>query len=160
MTRPERLHPRAGSKTRLRLWLRVLKVSRLVEAELRERLRTRYDTTLPRFDVMAALHRAPEGLKMSALSGVLRVSNGNVTGIVERLVSDGLVVRVPVAGDRRATLVRLSERGEQHFAELAQAHEAWVDELLGTLSAAEAADLVDKLQAVGERLERGSHVNA
>ena len=77
------LHAGAASKARLRVWLRILKVSRMIERELRERLRVEFDTTLPRFDVMAALHRAEEGLNMSELSGVLRVSNGNVTGIVD-----------------------------------------------------------------------------
>jgi DNA-binding MarR family transcriptional regulator len=141
------------SKARLRLWLRLLKVSRLVEAELRERLRTRFDTTLPRFDVLAALWRDREGLKMSELSGVLRVSNGNVTGIVDRLVSDGLIVRVPVENDRRAMSVRLTPKGEDEFARLAAEHAAWVSELFGTLSPRDAAALTAMLQAVGEALE-------
>jgi DNA-binding MarR family transcriptional regulator len=153
MNAPERRDDGA-SKARLRLWLRILKVSRLMEAELRERLRTRFDTTLPRFDVLAALWRARDGLKMSELSGVLRVSNGNVTGIVDRLASDGMVVRVPVEGDRRAMSVRLTERGEAEFARLAAEHEAWVSELLGTVSAADAARLAATLQAVGDALER------
>ena len=81
------------SKERLRLWIRMLRASRTIEAELRERLRQEFDTTLPRFDVMAALYRAPEGMLMSSLSRFLLVSNGNVTGIVDRLVSEGLVTR-------------------------------------------------------------------
>jgi DNA-binding MarR family transcriptional regulator len=141
-----------ASKARLRLWLRLLGVTRLIEAELRERLRQGFDTTLPRFDVLAALNRSPEGLKMSELSSVLRVSNGNVTGIVDRLVADGLVVRVPVAGDRRAMLVRLTRKGEEAFAGLATAHEAWVDELLGAVSAAEANQLTASLRSVRDRL--------
>lgn len=140
-----------ASKSRLRLWLRILSVSRMVEAELRERLRG-LDTTLPRFDVMAALHRAPDGLKMSALSSVLRVSNGNVTGIVDRLEAEGLAVRLPVAGDRRAMRVRLTPAGAAAFADLAVQHEAWVDELLGVVTAAEADHLIDQLQAVRTRL--------
>jgi DNA-binding MarR family transcriptional regulator len=142
----------AASRSRLRLWLRILGVARVIEAELRERLRA-LDTTLPRFDVMAALSRTPEGLKMSALSGVLRVSNGNVTGIVDRLEADGLVVREPVEGDRRAFLVRLTPRGEAEFAGLAAQHEAWVDELLGVVSAEEAEHLIEQLQAVRNRLK-------
>src|SRR5262245_47708943 len=113
----------AVSKARLRVWLRILKVSRIIERELRERLRVEFDTTLPRFDVMAALYRAEKGRNMSELSGVLRVSNGNVTGIVDRLVADGLIVRVPVEGDRRAMIVRLTKKGRTDFAELAEAHE-------------------------------------
>ena len=96
MNQPKARAPRRDilSKQRLRLWLRLLKTSRDVEGNIRERLRTRYDTTLPRFDVLAALYRNGKGLKMSELSGALRVSNGNVTGIVDRLVTDGAVVRV------------------------------------------------------------------
>jgi DNA-binding MarR family transcriptional regulator len=149
---PER-KPHTASKTRLRLWLRILRVSRLIEGELRERLRTEFGTTLPRFDVLAAISRAREGLKMSEVSSVLRVSNGNVTGIVDRLVADGLVVRVPVADDRRAMTVRLTARGEAEFARLAAAHEVWVNELLDSVSVAEADALIARLQAVRDRIE-------
>lgn len=125
--------PQPLSKDRLRLWLKLLKASKWVEAEIRERLRIEFGTTLPRFDVMAALHRNAEGLTMSVLSGELRVSNGNVTGIVDRLVEEGLVVRIPVLNDRRATSVRLTGKGHERFADMAARHEQWVDELLGTL---------------------------
>lgn len=117
----------SASKTRLRLWLRLLKLTRGIEADIRENLRVEFASTLPRFDVMAALARYPEGLKMSELSGVLRVSNGNVTGIVDRLADDGLVVREAVAGDRRAFKVRLLPKGETEFARHAAAHEDWID---------------------------------
>ncbi len=129
-TQPDAFAGTKTSKARLRLWLRMLKSSRGVEAELRERLRREFGSTLPRFDVMAALSRFETGLKMSALSGVLRVSNGNVTGIVDRLAEDGLVVRVQVPGDRRATLVRMTRKGQEEFARQAAAHELWIDELL------------------------------
>jgi enoyl-CoA hydratase/carnithine racemase len=88
----------ATSKARLRLWLKLLKATKHVEGELRENFRTAFDTTLPRFDVMAALDRAEAGLKMSELSSVLRVSNGNVTGIVDRLVDDGIHFRCTIEG--------------------------------------------------------------
>ena len=109
------------SKDRLRLWLKVLKATRAVEAEIRENLRQDFATTLPRFDVMAALSRHPDGLKMSELSGVLRVSNGNVTGIVERLVDDGHVRREKVPGDRRASRVLLTPEGLAEFGRQAAA---------------------------------------
>ncbi|MBP7002546.1 MarR family transcriptional regulator [Amaricoccus sp.] len=149
MSRMERDDP-AASKARLRLWLRLLAVSRMVEGELRERLRG-HDSTLPRFDVMAALSRAPEGLKMSELSSVLRVSNGNVTGIVDRLEAEGLAVRLPVHGDRRAMLARLTPAGEASFAALAGRHEAWVNELLGAVTPAEAEHLIEQLRTVRNR---------
>ncbi|MEM7616221.1 MAG: MarR family transcriptional regulator [Pseudomonadota bacterium] len=141
-----------ASKERLRLWLRLLKASRQVEAQLRENLRQEFATTLPRFDVMAALSRYEDGLKMSQLSGVLRVSNGNVTGIVDRLAEDGLIVRVPVPGDRRASLVRLTQRGREEFARQAHQHEAWIDQMLADFSAEEAADLAARFDEMEAQL--------
>jgi DNA-binding MarR family transcriptional regulator len=140
-------------KERLRLWLKILKVSRIMEGELRERLRTVFDTTLPRFDVMAALYRAETGLRMSELSGVLKVSNGNVTGIVERLVGEGLMVRVPVEGDRRAMVVRLTQKGREDFEAMATTHKGWIDELLGGVEPEQAAALVAHLNSISAQLE-------
>ncbi len=154
MSKPSSSAPQSepASKDRLRLWLRLLKTTRMIENELRENLRTEFGTTLPRFDVMAALSRVPDGLKMSKLSGVLRVSNGNVTGIIDRLTGDGHVVRVPVPGDRRASLVRLTQKGRDEFARQAQAHEAWVDSLLGDLTQDEATSLGDRLDGLARTL--------
>jgi DNA-binding MarR family transcriptional regulator len=132
-------------RQRLRVWLRILKLQRLIGAELREQLRVEYDTTLPQFDVMSALDRTGAGLTMSALSEALMVSNGNVTGIVERLVEQGLVERAPVAGDRRATLVRLTGRGRETFAEMAARHRDWVSDALGGLNVQDAAALIGLL---------------
>src|SRR5262245_9418485 len=129
------------SRQKLRLWLRLLRTARAVEAELRERLRLAFGTTLPKFDVMAALERQPAGLTMTELSRFLMVSNGNVTGIVDRLVAEGLVVRRAHAQDRRSTFVRLTSKGARQFAAMAQAHEAWVGEILAHITVAEAQDL-------------------
>ena len=141
--------PEPESKSRLRLWLRLLKLTGQIERELRQRLRDDHDTTLPRFDVMAALHRFPDGLKMSELSNTLRVSNGNVTGIIERLAEEGLVERVAVAGDRRAQLARLSVQGQQVFEALATEHEAWINELLGDVSVEDADAILRLLEGGG-----------
>lgn len=142
------------SKTRLRLWLKLLKASGEVEAELRRRLRVEFDTTLPRFDVMAALDRAPEGLRMSEISERLRVSNGNVTGIVERLVEEGLALRVAVPDDRRATRARLTPKGRDVFAVLAAAHEGWINELLGGVSGADLAALSGQIDRLTRHMEK------
>lgn len=136
------------SKQRLRVWLRLLRTTRRIETRLREKLRTEHGTTLPRFDVLAALFREEKGLRMSELSSELKVSNGNVTGIVERLVADGLIVRTAVEGDRRAMLVRLTKKGRDDFARLAGVHESWVDDLLRDVDAAHAADLIALLDVV------------
>ncbi|MBL4890280.1 MAG: MarR family transcriptional regulator [Rhizobiaceae bacterium] len=141
------------SKQNLRLWLRLLKATRIIETQLRDKLRQEFSSTMPRFDVLAALYRFEKGLKMSALSNVLMVSNGNVTGIVDRLVKDGLVVRVPVIGDRRALLVRLTAKGREEFARQAKSHESWVDELLSEFAATGGTEFSDQLDELTKSLE-------
>jgi len=136
-----KLRAEPASKQKLRLWLRLLRVSRAIEVELRRRLQAQFATTLPKFDVMAALARHTAGMTMTELSRHLMVSNGNVTGIIDRLVSEGMVVRLAHAGDRRATFVRLTPKGAQQFAVMAKAHEGWVGEILGGYSSGEAESL-------------------
>jgi len=135
------------SKARLRLWIRLLRASRQIESVTRERLKKQFNATLPRFDVMAALYRKPDGMLMSEISRFLMVSNGNVTGIVDRLVADGLVVRSQRNGDRRTSFVSLTRGGRTAFAEMAAAHEHWIDELLGGVPAREAGELSAKLKS-------------
>jgi len=138
---------RTAAKDKLRLWIRLLRAARIIESELRERLGKQFDTTLPRFDVMAALYRTPEGMLMSDLSRFLLVSNGNVTGIVDRLVSDGLVQRARRNGDRRTSVVQLTRVGHALFKKMAAAHERWVDELLAGISKGDAQRLTSMLKS-------------
>ncbi|MEM1399869.1 MAG: MarR family transcriptional regulator [Pseudomonadota bacterium] len=147
--------PKPASKERLRLWLKLLKASRAIEGQLRENLKSEFDSTLPRFDVMAALSRFENGLKMSQISGVLKVSNGNVTGIVDRLAEEGLLVRVAVPGDRRASLVRLTKRGRQEFARQAKAHEAWINGMLSDFGTDDVQALAAQLDVLDASLGEG-----
>ena len=119
----------------------------MIEADTRNRLKRQFNATLPRFDVMAALYRKPEGMLMSEISRFLLVSNGNVTGIVDRLVSDGFVARSQRDGDRRTSFVRLTAKGRAAFAEMSAAHENWIDKLLGSITAREADQLSSKLSS-------------
>src|SRR6476469_2154263 len=129
-------HPEA-----LRLWLRMLTCTQLVEKQLRSRLREQFGTTLPRFDLMAQLERSPDGLKMNELSRRMMVSGGNVTGITDQLVAEGLVDRAAVAGDRRAYRVLLTPRGRKLFHEMAAQHEQWIVEAFSVLSDKDIATL-------------------
>ena len=138
------------SKQRLRLWLRMLSAHRGIETHLREQLRLRHDSTLPRFDVMSALDRYRDGLRMSDLSARLKVSNGNVTGIVERLAGEGLVERIAVDGDRRAMCVRLTPAGIDRFADMARDHETWVNDRLAAFTEDELTTLITLLDRIGE----------
>ncbi|MGD9999009.1 MAG: MarR family winged helix-turn-helix transcriptional regulator [Ilumatobacteraceae bacterium] len=134
------------SKRRLRLWLRLLRVTRLTESELREFLRVEHGSTLPRFDVMAALHRSDRELTMSELSQFLLVSNGNTTTVVDRLELDGFVERRPSESDRRVVRVALTEAGRRHFEQLAADHEAHIDSLFSTMSSSDLDALDEILQ--------------
>lgn len=138
------------SKRRLKTWIRILGVTRMAEAHLREFLRVEHDTTLPRFDVMAALYRRRVPLSMSELSRLLLVSNGNATTVVDRLEKDGLVRRVPFEADRRTVHVSLTDEGLAQFEKLAADHEREVDQLFARLTDADLDALKDILKKLGK----------
>jgi DNA-binding MarR family transcriptional regulator len=139
---------RADDHRALRIWLRLLTCTQLIERRVRSRLRERFATTLPRFDLMAQLERYREGLKMNELSRLLMVTGGNVTAIVDQLEKEGLVERVDEPADRRAFRIHLTRAGEKSFAEMARAHEEWVVELLAGMSRREQDELLKLLAKV------------
>jgi DNA-binding MarR family transcriptional regulator len=139
------------SKRRLKLWIRLLGATRAAENRLREYLRTEHGTTLPRFDVLAALWRRREGVTMTELSRMLLVSNGNATTVVDRLEADGLVKRMQRAEDRRTVQVVLTDEGARVFERLAAGHEAEVGRLFAGLTEAELDTMTDILKRLGRR---------
>jgi len=144
--------PHRDTKRRLRLWLRLYAATSVIEREMRRFLRTRFATTLPRFDLMAALERAPEGISMGDLSRRLMVTGGNVTAVVDSLERDGLVARRQPASDRRTSYVALTSRGRAAFAAMAREHEQWIDRLL----AAVPDDEIDRLADLLADLKHGA----
>jgi len=148
-------HPEA-----LRLWLRLLTCTQIVEKQVRSQLREQFDTTLPRFDLMAQLERAPEGLKMNELSRRMMVTGGNVTGITDQLVAEDLVDRVDVEGDRRAYRVRLTPKGRKLFHEMAGRHEGWILEAFAGLNDKDIATLYKLLGKVKDYARERSQVVA
>lgn len=148
-------HPEA-----LRLWLRLLTCTQLVEKQVRSLLRERFDTTLPRFDLMAQLERAPAGLKMNELSRRMMVTGGNVTGITDQLVAEGLVERIDVEGDRRAYRVRLTPKGRRQFNDMARQHESWIVGAFAGLSDKDIATLHKLLGKVKDRATANQEASA
>ena len=145
-----------GDRLELRAWLRLLGAVNRVEGALRGRMRRAFDSTLPRFDMLAQLARVPEGLSMGDLSRRLMVSNGNVTDVMARLEKDGMVRRAPAPADRRTVKARLTDRGQKTFREMAEPHGEWVAALFCGLSREELATLIalmDRLRASLERPE-------
>ena len=121
-------------KTELRLWLRLLTCTTLIENEVRKRLREGFDITLPRFDLLAQLDRAPNGMTLGELSQRMMVSNGNITGLVERLAEQGLIRRRPLPSDRRVQIVSLTAEGRRFFRAMARANADWIGEIFAGLT--------------------------
>lgn len=143
-----------GDHQALRLWLRLLSCTVRIENKIRLRLRRDFNTTLPRFDLMAQLERSSGGLRMSELSKRLMVSGGNVTGITDQLEREGLVARTPCPGDRRAFTVKLTETGLKRFREMAAGHELWIIDMLGGLTRDEKQTMITKLGKVKLHINR------
>jgi DNA-binding MarR family transcriptional regulator len=153
------LVPPAGPEARahddhheaLRLWLRLLTCTLMIEKRIRARLRSGFGMTLARFDLMAQLERAGDGLKMTELSRRLMVTGGSVTGLTDQLVQEGFVERLAVEGDRRAYRVRLTPEGRTAFLAMAAEHERWIVELFHGLPEADRDrlhELLGRLKAV------------
>ncbi len=142
------------SKRSLRIWLRLLGCCTLIEQRVRAQLRVEFGITLPQFDVLAELDAAAGPQTMSDLSRRLMVSNGNVTGVIDRLERAGLVRRATPAADRRVQHIALTAAGRRRFATVAAAHERWVDALLGDLDAGDAEQLVALLERTKRLLSR------
>ena len=138
----------------LRLWLRLLSCSTLIENHIRQCLQGEFATTLPRFDLMAQLERSPEGLKMGELSKRLMVTGGNVTGVTDLLEKEGLVARAIDAQDRRAFRVKLTPAGQRQFKKMAAEHERWIVELLAELPPKNQQHLAGLLQDLKAHVRR------
>jgi DNA-binding MarR family transcriptional regulator len=126
----------------LRLWLRLLTCTTLIEGEVRTRLRARFDVTLPRFDLMAQLDKAPDGMTLSDVSKRMMVSNGNVTGLVERLVESGHLDRRTSPTDRRVQVIRLTKLGRAEFRKMAAEHESWIADMFSELTPKDVRELM------------------
>ncbi|WP_321396513.1 MarR family transcriptional regulator [Emcibacter sp.] len=141
-------------KKRLGLWLRLFADTALIEKQTRRLLRSHFGVTLPQFDLMAALDRAPGGLTMGELSKQLLVSNGNVTGVVERLQQEGLVKRWPLPTDRRIYSVGLTAKGRSAFREMAESHRDWVNDILSDLDEGTVEEMTRHLDFLRESLKK------
>lgn len=152
---PQEKHDGAPhSKLSLRLWLRMLSCVMVIEKQVRRQLIEQFGTTLPRFDLMAALERRPDGMVMSELSKSLMVSSGNVTSVVDRLIEDGYVSRTTAQKDRRSIIVKLTAKGQREFNRMAKAHEEWFDRLFSDLSDYEIERLLIRLGDVRTAVDK------
>ena len=152
----EPAHESDGAHLELRIWLRLLACSTRIEKALNARLRKEFNTTLARFDLLAQLARSPVGATMSEVSELLMVSNGAITGLVQKLEADGFIHREVDSEDRRTFRLRLSQDGAKEFARMARRHEEWVIALIGDLSPVAQSDLLQHLTLLKRRLDKHS----
>ncbi|HYF09146.1 MAG TPA: MarR family transcriptional regulator [Acetobacteraceae bacterium] len=153
-------HAPPGHKDELRLWLRLLTCTNLIEGEIRTRLRERFATTLPRFDLLAQLHREPDGMTLADISRRMMVSNGNITGLAARLEAEGLITRRASATDRRAQLLRLTPRGRREFTRQSAVHEDWIAALFEGIAPRDRAALFSLLGRLKAALRTALHQEA
>jgi len=144
----------------LRLWLRLLTCTTLIEGEVRSRLRERFDVTLPRFDLMAQLDKVPEGMTLSDVSKRMMVSNGNVTGLVERLVESGHLDRRTSDADRRVQVIRLTKAGRAEFRKMAAEHELWIADVFGDLTPKDVRELMRLLAKTKASAQKSAKARA
>ncbi|MFE8645923.1 MarR family winged helix-turn-helix transcriptional regulator [Sphingomonas sp. NCPPB 2930] len=142
----------------LKIWLRLLACSTQIEQQIRQHLRARFATTLPRFDYLAQLERHPDGLRMNALSRYLMVTGGNITGLTDQLEKEGMVARVDDPEDRRSWRVALTPKGRTEFAAMAAAHEAWLTGMFQGLGAGDKELLYGQLGRL--RVQLAQHQTA
>ena len=143
-----------GKKQELKLWLRLLATTKLMSQEIRRRLRREFGATLPQFDLLAQLYREKDGLRLGELSSRTMVTNGNVTGLVERLEADGTVIRERLEDDKRVTVARLTEAGRTYFEGMAEAHERWIKEMMADVEPSVLSGLLKQLGSVKESAQR------
>jgi DNA-binding MarR family transcriptional regulator len=133
----------------LKTWLRLLACTNLIEKRIRAQLRCKFATTLPRFDVLAQLDAADrdlgKGLTLSELSHRLMVTNGNLTGLTERLVQERLVNREDSPTDRRTQYVRLTPAGRRALNSMLPDHRTWISEMFAGLQDPDLSELYELL---------------
>ena len=148
-------------KAELRLWLRLLTCTKLIENEVRRKLRRDFEFTLSRFDLLAQLDKASDGLILGEVSKRLMVSPGNVTSLVERLIESGHISRFPSEIDGRMQIIRLTDKGRKEFRQMAHAHGDWIGEMFRDLAPSEIDELMQGLatlkQSVLSGIEDGRH---
>lgn len=143
-----------GKKQELKLWLRLLATTKLMSQEIRRRLRREFGATLPQFDLLAQLYREKDGLRLGELSSRTMVTNGNVTGLVERLEADGTIIRERLEDDKRVTVARLTDKGRTYFEGMADAHERWIKEMMAEVEPAILTRLLAEVGQVKESAQR------
>lgn len=120
-------------KAETRFWLQILNVHHLIYNDLNARLINESGLSIAKFDVLAQLYRFPEGISMGALSKKLKVTNGNVSGLVTRLEADGYVRRSVEPNDRRSFRASITPVGKAVFEKAMAKHQTEIGRKLSRI---------------------------
>jgi DNA-binding MarR family transcriptional regulator len=135
-----------------RLWLQLLSLHGEIFAALNAMLGTEFGLSLAKFDVLAQLDRYPDGLALGQLSQNLKVSGGNVSGLVQRLLADDLISKAMSSEDRRSFIVRLTPKGEQLFRKAAEIHKKHLSKRLENIPAQELDTALSVLRSLSSKI--------
>ena len=113
-----------------RTWLSLVRCFSSIERVLMQHFADEYNSSLPRYDVLTALALSPGGLTMGELASMLMVTKGNITGVVRRLKTDGLVRKVTSKVDRRVQSVTISAKGKRLWDKMHADYDRIISEIL------------------------------
>lgn len=99
------------------------------------------DLTSPQFAALAMIHAHPL-IDQATLAGAIAFDRATIGGVVDRLVSKGLVARSTNPNDRRSRALQLTPEGAVVLNRLQPVVEACQDAILPSLTAAEKAEFI------------------
>lgn len=129
-----------------RAWLTLLRCYTRIERQLMQYVAQQYNSSLPRYDVLTALALNEKGLTMGELATLLKVSKGNITGVVRRLKSDGLIRKATSKSDRRIQSVTISADGRRLWEKMHADYDRIITELMSSQSEEELVALTRALE--------------
>lgn len=124
-------NPRAGDLA-VRVWFRLLRLESRMNVAVAERLRE-IGLSVPQCDVLTTLTEA-EGVSQQELAKRLYVTKGNISGLLDRLETAGLVERRSTAADRRQYEIYLTTAGREAAEKAIAIQHDFIGATLGRLS--------------------------
>lgn len=124
-------------------------VDRKLDVLLRKR-----KLSVPKFNILMILkfQGGEEGLSQKAISERLIVSDGNITGILDRMEKEKLLQRTPHPKDRRVNLVRLTPKGDGILEELIPVYDKLLKENVDKVSAKDQKTLISIFTGWAQRV--------
>lgn len=134
----------------------LIAIFRSYNAVLKEfnRLFARFGLTEPQFNILLLLARqGKEGMVLSEIGAKMSVSKANITGLIDRLAREGLVVRENHADDRRARLAKMTEAGLDLLKKVVPLHCEKINTVTSALEEEEKKRLIQSLTRLSQAIQ-------